>query len=153
PGLGDRALRDHERAQHARGGGGAATGEESATPVIDRPCSAHLRHPSWITGGGAYPASSRAIIRRPRRSLGEPRDFAKGGRVDQSRPSFSFAASDILHESHGGSNTISTFASVTPGTDRTLRSTSPGNSCAAKQAGDVSVIRTETTASGVTVTP
>ena len=48
----------------------------------------------------------------------------------------------------GGSQTSSTFASVTPGTAFTFASTSPGREPATGQAGAVSVIFTSTTPSG-----
>src|SRR5262249_41002300 len=60
----------------------------------------------------------------------------------RSNPSSSFAASDIMDRSHGGSNTSSTLASVMPGTSRSLCSTCPGRIPATGQFGAVSVIRT-----------
>lgn len=66
----------------------------------------------------------------------------------QSRPSFSLPASDILQLSQGRSKTTSTLAVVTPGTQRTLRTTTAGSSWAAGQWGAVSVMRTSTVPSG-----
>src|SRR5690606_2950913 len=59
-------------------------------------------------------------------------------------PSCSFAPSLIRLGSHGGSQTSSSRASVTPSTARVLASTSTGSSPATGQLGAVSVIRTST---------
>src|SRR5262245_48159715 len=62
----------------------------------------------------------------------------------QSRLSFSLAASDIRAGVQGGSQTTWTLTSLTPFTPRTLYSTSGGIASADGQAGEVSVMRTDT---------
>src|SRR5213075_1137117 len=59
----------------------------------------------------------------------------------QNIPRVSFAASDMRSLVQGGSHTTSTFTSFSPGTSRTLRSTSSGICWADGQPGAVSVIR------------
>ena len=59
-------------------------------------------------------------------------------------PSANLAASDMRALVHGGSNTNSSFTSVTPGTARTARSTSPGSVPATGQLGAVNVMRIAT---------
>src|SRR5512140_790807 len=59
-------------------------------------------------------------------------------------PSITRAILDIIPGFQGGSQTSSTFASETPSTDITTRSTSPGSVPATGQAGAVSVIVTWT---------
>src|SRR5262249_50454336 len=106
-------------------------------------------------GGGGGPSKGDKIDthrgdsppHRPRAGAREPTAD------DQSRPSWSRAASDIRLWSHGGSNVTSTRTSVTPGTARALRSTSSGNDCAAGQPAAVSVMRTATAPAGLTSTP
>ena len=74
-------------------------------------------------------------------------DFSR--RNGQNIPSCSFAASDIRSLPQGGSQTMSTCASVMPGNSFSLLTTSTGRLWAAGQAGDVNVMRTPTTSSAV----
>src|SRR5207247_9105218 len=59
-------------------------------------------------------------------------------------PGCSLAASVTFSGVQGGPHTTSTLAFVTPGTARTLASTSGGSDPATGQAGDVSVMRIPT---------
>src|SRR5262249_59082264 len=89
--LGDVPLPDVLASRHAR---------RLARFVVDRGDRA-------VRGGEDRPRHSPELIELARRKR------------TYSRPSFSFAASDIRSRSHGGSKVISTRASVTPGTART----------------------------------
>src|SRR5262245_16117062 len=70
-------------------------------------------------GAACAERSKYSALSRPswRLAAGRPRD-------GQNKPSCSLAASDIRIWSQGGSNTRSTFTSLTPGTARTRSSTS-----------------------------
>lgn len=92
--------------------------------------------------GARASAATPSCTRPVRRSGSSLHDLptARGARPCYIIPSASRAASDIMLGSHGGSQTNSSFVDRTPGTPRTLDSTSDGNVPAAGQAGVVSVI-------------
>src|SRR5437867_1576975 len=108
-----------------------------ASPVCSRGRTEVRGHPRF-PAGRARSRGERAEARGP-----VPRD------AEPARPtgfetyimlSWSFAASDIMAGVQGGSQTTSTFAWVTPGTEETLAWTSGGRDPATGQAGDVRVI-------------
>ena len=70
--------------------------------------------------------------------------WAVAGSKTQKIPSCSLAASDMRSRSQGGSQTTSTFTSVTPGTSAIFCFTCSGRDCAAGHAGAVSVMRMPT---------